>query len=278
MEIWELNPFVRYMDQRTCSFSYEKPILAYDYRLFAVREGSCSVEVENGLISGNKNDVIILPPAVPYRMIYDSRNPASLYDINFSLGYVRANSLTPEESHAFDPARMPELPDETLFSAPMLVEDFEEIFPSLHDLLAQHERGGEYSGELCAAILKVILVRLLQKARPEKQSVSPLIATVQLYLEEHCREAIEGEQVGRLFGYHPFYLNRLMREQTGWTMHRYQMECRMKRACSMLANTRLSVREIADSLGFAQPAYFSELFRQMRDITPTEYRKKRGQA
>ena len=43
----------------------------------------------------------------------------------------------------------------------------------------------------------------------------------------------------------------------------------------MLASTALSVREIADSLGFSSPAYFSELFKAMRGMTPGAYRSGR---
>ena len=34
----------------------------------------------------------------------------------------------------------------------------------------------------------------------------------------------------------------------------------------------LSIREISDSLGFSTPAYFSETFRQVKKVTPSQYR------
>lgn len=49
----------------------------------------------------------------------------------------------------------------------------------------------------------------------------------------------------------------------------------MNRTRSMLVSTGLSVREIADSLGFSSPAYFSELFKAMQGTTPGAYRSDR---
>ena len=42
MDASQLNPFIRYMDLRCGSISYSEPIKAYDYRLFAIREGECA--------------------------------------------------------------------------------------------------------------------------------------------------------------------------------------------------------------------------------------------
>lgn len=275
MEVWELNPFVRYMDQRIGSVSYEKAILAYDYRLFAVQDGACRVETDDGVIPLNKHSIILIPPGTPYRMLYDSQHPARLYDVNFLLGYIPGPSLSQDTRETFDPSRMPEKPDGTLLAHVQVAENAGGLFPSLGELLAWHERGGEYAPELCAAVLKTILVRILQQTGNNAAQGSSLTAQLCRYLDEHCREALSSDEIGQVFGYHPVYLNRLLRRETGWTIHRYQVECRMKRACSMLEHTRLSVREIADSLGFSRDAYFSELFHQMRGMPPTEYRRQK---
>ena len=139
---------------------------------------------------------------------------------------------------------------------------------------AGREKGGPDRDELCAALLKALLGQALTRTQSDPAAPPErLIESVGRYLDAHCREKITLEQLGRAFGYHPFYLNRLFRERTGTTLHRRQMECRMNRACSMLASTGLSVREIAYSLGLSSPAYFSELFKAMQGMTPGPYRR-----
>lgn len=280
MLVSQINPYIRYMDRRTCSVSYKAPIMAYDYRLFAVCAGTCRLEIENTLFTLNKDDLVIFPPAMPYRLHFSESEPAVLYDINFDLGFSRAGdkSLHPDECARFDPAKMPFSPDDTLFVHPLLLSDVPALCRMSGDILTEHEKDSLYSRELCAALLKALLIQAL--CRLKSAPVPPpeaLIEAVSRYLDEHCREKITLEQLGHLFGYHPFYLNRLFREHTGTTLHRRQMECRMSRARSMLASTGLSVREIADSLGFSSPAYFSELFKALCGTTPGAYRKGRRQ-
>jgi len=274
MELKDINPFMRYMDKRVCSINYDKPILAYDYRLFFVIEGTCCAETSAGTLQLEKHSAILIPPAHPYRLLFPQT--AQLYDVNFSLNYVPCGSLAPEEAGVFNPTQMPEQPDDQLFSEPMAVYGIPELMTPLGELLTQHERGGIYGSELCAAMLKCILIQLMRRMNVCGGGSSPLLEALQAYLDEHCRESLTAEQIGNFFGYHPFHLNRLLREQTGWTIHRYQMECRIKRACSMLDNTHLSIREISDSLGFSRSAYFSELFGRMRGMSPTEYRRRKA--
>ena len=278
MLVSQLNPYIRYMDRRTCSVSYKSPIMAYDYRLFAVCEGVCRLEIAGDALTLNKDALIVFPPQTPYRFFFSESAPAVLYDINFDLGFSRAGegSVPPDEVSCFNPAKMPFPPDDALFVRPLLAENAPELCRRTGEILMERERGGAYRDELCASLLKALLVQALrhtqsQPAAPPEQ----LIDSVSRYLDAHCREKITLEQLGRAFGYHPFYLNRLFRERTGTTLHRRQMECRMSRACSMLSSTALSVREIADSLGFSSPAYFSELFKAMCGATPGAYRQAR---
>lgn len=271
---WQMNPYIRYMDRRTCSVSYKSEIMAYDYRLFACLSGKCRLEIDGGEITLNKDSIVIFPPAMPYRFFFSEEEPAILYDINFNLNYVctKGLSLHPDEPLAFDYEKMPEKPDEGLFARPMLIENAPELCEDTGRVLQERERQGAFCDEMCAAILKQILLRALRRAEDSEERGGGLEAEIMRFLEEHCHESISLEQLGRRFGYHPVYLNRLFRERSGRTLHRFQMECRMKRACAMLTGTRLSVKEIAESTGFSSPAYFSELFLKMMHMTPGQYR------
>lgn len=274
MQPWQMNPYIRYMDRRTCSISYKTEIMAYEYRLFADIEGSCQLMIDGQTLTLNKDSLVIFPPAMPYRFIFSEQNPAGLYDINFNLNFVYTSGmpLGPDPVDEFKREKMPEGPDEELFARPVLIEQAADICHDVGMLLNERERHGAYGDELCAALLKGILLRVFRKIGMGGEEQPSLEGQIMRYLEEHCRETISLEQLGKKFGYHPVYLNRMFREQTGKTLHKYQMECRMQRACVMLRSTRLSIKEIAGSTGFSSPAYFSELFVKMLGVTPGQYR------
>ena len=64
----------------------------------------------------------------------------------------------------------------------------------------------------------------------------------------------------------------LLRNITGMTAQQHIHAYMIERAKGMLLTTELSVNEIAFSLGFEYPAYFSRLFKSKTGQTPVEFR------
>ena len=58
------------------------------------------------------------------------------------------------------------------------------------------------------------------------------------------------------------------------TPYSYVMEVRLSKATDLLAQTGLSVGEIASRTGFNQQSYFGKRFKEKTGMTPLEYRRK----
>lgn len=69
------------------------------------------------------------------------------------------------------------------------------------------------------------------------------------------------------------HLARSFKQATGWQIHKYIAEERIRRAKQLLGQPGLSCEEIAGQLDFRSAAYFSTVFRNKTGKTPTEYRK-----
>ena len=67
-------------------------------------------------------------------------------------------------------------------------------------------------------------------------------------------------------------LNRLFKKETGFTIYHYLLSRRIRQAESMLKDTDMTVSEIAFRLGYVDPHYFSNLFKQKTGMTPTGFR------
>jgi len=52
----------------------------------------------------------------------------------------------------------------------------------------------------------------------------------------------------------------------------------VERACELLDGTQMSIRQIAKSVGCYEVASFYRTFKQVMEMTPDEYRKKKEQA
>jgi len=61
---------------------------------------------------------------------------------------------------------------------------------------------------------------------------------------------------------------------TGLSPHQYLLELRLVRARNLLGDTELPIKEIAMQTGFEDEFYFSRLFRQKLNITPSQWRNR----
>lgn len=69
---------------------------------------------------------------------------------------------------------------------------------------------------------------------------------------------------------------RLFRRMLRTSPMEYAISCRIRESLSLLAAGRLSVTEIALRTGFSGSSYFTETFRGVMGMTPSEYRRQTG--
>lgn len=70
-------------------------------------------------------------------------------------------------------------------------------------------------------------------------------------------------------------LNRKMKAILGVSPKEFLQEVRMQKACRMLDDKHAQVNDVAYACGFADPRYFSRVFKAKTGLTPTEYRNRR---
>jgi AraC family transcriptional regulator len=71
----------------------------------------------------------------------------------------------------------------------------------------------------------------------------------------------------------PFHFARLFKKITGSTPHNYLAGIRSTRAQRLLAESDLSITEVAARVGYLSASHFTKAFRQATGTTPREFRK-----
>ncbi len=71
----------------------------------------------------------------------------------------------------------------------------------------------------------------------------------------------------------PTHFRRLFKELTGMPPQQFLIQCRLRKAASLLIHTQESVKRIADLAGMENAFYFSRIFRRKYHISPIEYRR-----
>jgi AraC-like DNA-binding protein len=75
------------------------------------------------------------------------------------------------------------------------------------------------------------------------------------------------------FNLSPSYLRRLFKHQTGVCMGDWLSEQRLQRAAQLLANSYMSVKEIAHTVGYEHASSFIRAFERRFEQAPLRYRK-----
>ncbi|MCC6579149.1 MAG: helix-turn-helix domain-containing protein [Phycisphaeraceae bacterium] len=103
--------------------------------------------------------------------------------------------------------------------------------------------------------------------------IDPRIRRVLEYVGQHLHEPIRLNQLARVASLSTSRLSHLFRRQMSITPQQFIERQRMDRAADLLRMTSMTVREIADHVGFDSAFYFTARFRNARGISPSVFRK-----
>jgi AraC family transcriptional regulator len=96
-------------------------------------------------------------------------------------------------------------------------------------------------------------------------------AREQIHLDLGARPSLSG--LAQSVGVHPVTLARAFRRAFGCTVGEYVRTLRIERAVEQLAQTDLSLAEIALAAGFSDQSHFSNLFRRHIGLSPFRFRQ-----
>lgn len=130
-------------------------------------------------------------------------------------------------------------------------------------------------------LLLLQLIRLLQKNMSgvlpedymEQTRGGSHAARITGWLDEHYKEPFSLEKLAAAMHLSPYHISHLFTEFAGITLSEYVIQRRVREASILLANTSMSVQEIAAEVGSYSPSYFSQMFKKKKGISPEKYRK-----
>ena len=132
---------------------------------------------------------------------------------------------------------------------------------------------------LCQAYMDIIVVQLMRNASVSAVPIHSRLpanrqcATVKRYIDHHYKENITLDQLAEKVSITKYYMVHAFKREYGVSPINYIINCRIKEGKRLLAETDLSLSQIAAILGFSSSSYFSQTFRNAEGTSPTEYRK-----
>lgn len=93
------------------------------------------------------------------------------------------------------------------------------------------------------------------------------------YIDFNYKEPITLDALAKTVGLNPCYLSSQFKKEAGISVIDYVNQSRIQRAQRMLVESGISIRQIAEAVGFADENYFTRMFKKHIGSAPSEYRK-----
>jgi two-component system response regulator YesN len=100
-----------------------------------------------------------------------------------------------------------------------------------------------------------------------------LVEEIRQYLDDHFETDITLSAMATRYKISPSYLSLLFSERTGKNFSDYLTERRIKKAKELLKHSDLKIYEISNAVGYNDSFYFSNCFKKLMGVSPTEYRE-----
>jgi AraC-like DNA-binding protein len=123
-------------------------------------------------------------------------------------------------------------------------------------------------GEYCETLSASTLTGVVTEAESDR-----IVQQAIHYLSTQYAEPITIELMAESLGYNRAYLSRMFKRHTKVTPVTFLLKLRVDKARLLLRERlELTIEQIASSVGFYDPLYFSKQFRRWYGVSPSEYR------
>ncbi|NOU65386.1 helix-turn-helix domain-containing protein [Paenibacillus sp. LMG 31461] len=132
-----------------------------------------------------------------------------------------------------------------------------------------HQTWGDISAKLWQLAASIFHMQQHQFANRERE----VVRKIKQYIQSNLGGVLSLEHLSKIAGYNHSYLSRLYKETTGEGLSEYITNERLSAAKVLLRAPGQQIQEVAESLGFDSPTYFTRFFKKHTGMTPTEYRE-----
>ena len=157
-------------------------------------------------------------------------------------------------------------------------KDYErEFYRILQAIMIESKRDQYYSktiNDYYVNILMLKLQNLMQSKLKQKPDtiLSPNVTLAKNYIDSHFSRTITLEKLEKHSHISRFHLSHLFKKELGVAPINYLIDVRLRNACDLLKTTGMTITQIAQSSGFNSASYFTNKFKEVYQMTPTDYR------
>jgi AraC family transcriptional regulator of arabinose operon len=239
--------------------------LLLDYELFVQTKGQLFIADEEEQHALQEGDFLLMPPRA--KQFGYQKSDCSFYWLHFTVDdhltdSCEIESYVPQEGSIVIPRKG------TLSNDKIVV-----LMKQLQDSVRSYQ-----DPTLNNYLTTSILCELYNQAYLSKNAPNKKLKQLQLYndivdyMAWNRFEQLKVSQIADHFGYNAKYLSHLFSTIAGVSLKQFIMQQKIEAASFLLTDTNQTVNEIALQLGYHDSQHFMKSFKQMTNLTPTEFR------
>lgn len=218
------------------------------------------LEVDMGGL-GNRATFFILPQNVEHSYGSSDNNPWSIYWLHFGGPSLAAfNEQMAVQAH-FHPTHIKDNGE--------IVALFQKMFKSLE--LGYSIDNLLFANLGLAHFLSLFIYNTRHFPMPENKNLDSVDKAI-LFMQERITEVITLKELSSYSNYSVSRFSNLFKQKTGYAPMDYFMQMKIQQACQLLDFNDRSIKDIAITMGFDDPYYFSIRFKQVIGLPPQRYR------
>lgn len=118
-----------------------------------------------------------------------------------------------------------------------------------------------------------IMQRFDEVCLEKQQELRKPVREAKKYMAQHFAGNISLDEVAELVGFSPSYFSTLFKKETGENFNEYLTQLRLEQAKNMLKETKQSIMDICQAVGYNDLKHFTQTFKKHTGLKPNEYRK-----
>lgn len=197
-------------------------------------------------------------PGVPHVIRNDPRHPMRKYYVDIA-GRKVPKLLSDAGLAQGRPLRM------------TAAHELEDLFD---DLDRESREDCQVSPELCATLVRLLLLKIRQRSMAEGRERPRSFDTYQrirAHMQRRCLQLSTVEDVARECRVTPVYLSRLFHRFGSSGAYQYLVRQKMNLAASLLLDEGLLVKQVARRIGFRDAFQFSRAFKRVYGLSPQQF-------
>lgn len=130
-----------------------------------------------------------------------------------------------------------------------------------------------YAEELRTLLLDSLRRMSVMNQERENGKNAYVVRRVKEYVQQHYGEPMTVDAIADEIHLSVNYVRSIFKDGTGQTILEYVTDYRFAKACELLKNPALRIREVANMVGYENISYFGSVFTKRYRMTPNEYRR-----